>query len=304
MSVPGQGDPGVDVPIAAPALPAIPDEPSILPSLAPDPVTPATDELALTLQTLADRVAALEKTGSFAPGMIAWTAGPDAPPGWMIADGSAFDVNLYAALAIVCPTGFLPNLVDKTVMGAGTTYPLLSTGGAAVLTLTAAQSGMPAHMHTVAAATGSTTPAAVTSGSTTPGVTGSTTPAAGNTGGTTPNAVTTGGGSSHSHAASGGQFVQSGSGGTYGWTTGPNTISASTYTAGESGHTHSVPGQLHTHTVPGVAHTHTESAHTHTVTGAAHTHTLPDTDSAAGVGASASISTLSPYVALTPLIHI
>jgi microcystin-dependent protein len=245
--VPAVAPPDSSPPPPAPPIPVTPS---------PVETTPVGGDLAPTLQSIADRLSALEKTGSFAPGMIAWTAGPDAPPGWLIADGRAFDVNLYSALHIICPTGFLPNLVDRIPIGAGTTYPLLSIGGAATLAISAAN--LPAHTHT--------TPSA-TSGSTAPGV------------GSQPTGNVSGGQSSdHAHgpyaATSGAYFVDPGA--YYGLST------AAVMGGVTSGHTHTI------------GHTHTSAAHTHTI----------PAGTTGSTGSGTAISTLSPYIALTPLIHI
>lgn len=112
------------------------------------------DPLASALAEMDARVAALEKTGQFWPGMIGWTGSSVAPVGWLIADGSAFDVDRYAALAVIFPTGFLPNLINSFAIGAGGLYPLLSVGGAASVTLTGAQSGVPAHTHGITGPSG------------------------------------------------------------------------------------------------------------------------------------------------------
>ncbi len=53
------------------------------------------------------------------------------PNGWVICDG----------------TNSTPDLRDRFIVGAGTTYTVNDTGGSATVTLTAAQSGVPAHTH-------------------------------------------------------------------------------------------------------------------------------------------------------------
>lgn len=225
-------------------------------------------DLAALLAALTDQVTGLlNAPGAFAAGQISWTAGSDPPPGWLIADGSTFDVNVYAQLATILPTGILPDLRDAFVVGAGSTYALLSTGGAATVTLTGAQSGIAAHNHTVAATTGSTTPGGGTSGSTTPG--------AGSAAG------------SHSHGPNGGTSFLVGGAHTFEFT------DAAGFNLSSTASTDTEP-----------THTHTGAAHTHTTPGAAHTHTLPDTDNVAAANAAQAHANLPPYVALTPLIHI
>lgn len=55
------------------------------------------------------------------------------PTGWALCDGN----------------NFTPNLRDRFIVGAGSTYGVGNTGGAATVTLTAAQSGLPAHDHQI-----------------------------------------------------------------------------------------------------------------------------------------------------------
>ena len=74
---------------------------------------------------------------SFVAGMIMLWSGAivNIPAGWLLCDG----------------TSGTPNLRDRFVVGAGSTYAVAVTGGAATVTLTAAQSGLPAHSHGVVA---------------------------------------------------------------------------------------------------------------------------------------------------------
>jgi hypothetical protein len=67
-------------------------------------------------------------------GIIMWSgAVADIPGGWYLCDG----------------TNSTPNLVDRFVVGASVagTYAVAATGGTAAVTLTGAQSGVPAHTH-------------------------------------------------------------------------------------------------------------------------------------------------------------
>lgn len=66
------------------------------------------------------------------------------PAGWVICDGrlhNSAELNAYLGSA------YTPDLRDRFLIGASTNTPLKSTGGAASVTLTAAQSGLPGHSH-------------------------------------------------------------------------------------------------------------------------------------------------------------
>lgn len=81
-------------------------------------------------------------------GAIMQYGGSAAPPGWHLCNGTA---HSSAALETVLTLGghpnphLTPNLVDKFVLGDGGSQP--NSGGAATVTLTAAQSGLRAHTH-------------------------------------------------------------------------------------------------------------------------------------------------------------
>lgn len=70
-----------------------------------------------------------------ATGMVTMWAGAigSIPTGWQLCNGSSGS----------------PDLRDRFIVGAGTTYSIGNTGGEAAVTLTAAQSGLPAHAHGV-----------------------------------------------------------------------------------------------------------------------------------------------------------
>lgn len=77
--------------------------------------------------------------------IIAYGAGT-APSGWHLCDGTAHGSTALQGL-IGSPNA--PDLRDRFIAGAGSTYAIGATGGVATVTLTAAQSGLPGHSHTV-----------------------------------------------------------------------------------------------------------------------------------------------------------
>ena len=68
-----------------------------------------------------------------------------APTNWHMCDGTAHG---SAALQSVIGSAYAPDSRDLFPVGAGSTYTIGETGGAASVTLTAAQSGLPQHTHT------------------------------------------------------------------------------------------------------------------------------------------------------------
>jgi microcystin-dependent protein len=96
--------------------------------------------------------------GGWTPGDIKM-AGYSAPEaGWLVANGQAVSRTAYAALFAKIGTTFgvgdggntfnLPDLAGRMPMGADTTFPLGSQGGAVSTVLTMAQ--VPQHTHTIA----------------------------------------------------------------------------------------------------------------------------------------------------------
>lgn len=79
-------------------------------------------------------------------GAVIMFGGTVAPSGWHLCDGSAHGSS---ALQAVIGSANTPDLRDRFVVGAGSSYAVGNTGGAASVTLTAAQSGLPLHSHNV-----------------------------------------------------------------------------------------------------------------------------------------------------------
>jgi microcystin-dependent protein len=75
-------------------------------------------------------------------GAILPYAGTVAPPGWHLCDGSAHG---SADLQSVSGSATTPDLRDRFIVGAGTTYADKATGGAATVAL--ATANMPSHSH-------------------------------------------------------------------------------------------------------------------------------------------------------------
>ena len=90
-------------------------------------------------------------------GIISVYASSVAPVGWLLCDGAAVSRTIYANLFSVISTTYgtgdgsttfnLPNLQGRVPVGVNSTYTIASTGGTSTVTLTAAQSGIPAHAH-------------------------------------------------------------------------------------------------------------------------------------------------------------
>lgn len=102
--------------------------------------------------------------GIFAPGMEMGFAGAAAPAGWLLEDGSLEPIATYPALFGVIGHSYnggvspgaglfkLPDCQDRVKVGPGALGIIGATGGVATVTLTAAQSGLPAHAHTASQA--------------------------------------------------------------------------------------------------------------------------------------------------------
>ena len=161
-------------------------------------------------------------------------------------------------------TNSTPDLRDRFVIGAGSTYAVDATGGAATVTLSTAQ--IPAHTHSFSATTGSGGAHTHTASTASAG-------SHSHTGGTS-----TAGDHAHSYNATGttGQGTDIAPGGT--------AVASTTGTAGAHSHTLSINAA---------------GDHTHSVTvdsGGAHTHSVSGTTGSAGSGASH--ENLPPYLAL------
>lgn len=232
------------------------------PSLTGTPTAPTaalgtnTTQLATTAFTQA-ALAALIPTGV----ITLWSGSiASIPSGWALCNGSSGT----------------PDLRDRFVVGAGTTYSVGDTGGAASVTLTSAQ--IPSHTHTI-----------TTTGST----------SSENAHNHTFSGTTSGQSNSHSHGASvsdPGHAHASPSNGA------PNGGGAgAAFTTGMS----NVPGHATTGSFTGISvsiggadadHSHTYSGTTSTT--AAHTHTLTLSSTAASTGGGTSHENRPPYYAL------
>lgn len=110
----------------------------------------------------ADKFASGAVPDAVPPGVVSPYAGSSAPSGWLLCDGSTKSQTTYAALYAVIGATYntgsegagnfrLPNMKGKVPVGldsAQTEFDVLGeTGGAKTVTLTAAESGLPAHSH-------------------------------------------------------------------------------------------------------------------------------------------------------------
>lgn len=211
--------------------------------------------------------------------------------GWMICNGAAVSRTTYASLFNVIGTTYgagngtttfnLPDLRGRVPMGAGTGSGLTARSigtqtGVESVTLTAGQSGMPAHTHTYTAPT--IGGGAVTNGITGGGITGGITGGGGTTGGS--GQLTTSENGNHRHYTRYKAYWTQAEDhktttlthherfGTYSYaaaTSDPESDSsyAGTHTHTVASHTHTIPS--HIHNLPN--HTHNLPAHSHTLTG-------------------------------------
>lgn len=107
------------------------------------------------------------RTYSYAPspvpaGTVIASAVTSAPAGWLLCNGATVSRTTYRRLFRAIGTAFgvgdgsttfaLPDARDRFLVGAGSTYGVGSTGGAASVTLTEAQ--MPSHGHTASSGSG------------------------------------------------------------------------------------------------------------------------------------------------------
>jgi microcystin-dependent protein len=119
--------------------------------------TPGTDIESTQYNDLRDDIEAVYQ--EVVPvGTITMWAGSDAnvPTNWLLCDGSTISRSTYATLFTALGSGFgggdgsttfnIPDMRDRFVVGAGTTYSRNSKGGSASVTLSTAQ--LAAHTHT------------------------------------------------------------------------------------------------------------------------------------------------------------
>lgn len=171
-------------PAASPSAPALPDTAISLATIAV-----AANETAITDAEITDLRQPMSGDVQ-SVGMVAPFYG-SAPFGFLAMDGSSVSTSKYPRLAsFLSEAGAsmtLPDLRDKFLAGAGSTYSVGDTGGADSVTLTAAQSGLPAHTHpgsdiTVAASSSGYTGSVRVAGSDDASSTGTDTTSAADTG--------------------------------------------------------------------------------------------------------------------------
>lgn len=118
-------------------------------------------ELERNLETTNDLAAKIEQLetdlnaalGAAVPvGVIQMWPTASPPTGWLVCDGSTFDVLSYPELNTVLGGNTLPNMQDRAPVGASGSKAVLSVGGNGTVILTATE--LPAHYHAVNINTG------------------------------------------------------------------------------------------------------------------------------------------------------
>jgi microcystin-dependent protein len=255
-------------------------------------------------------------------GIVSPFAGSSAPTGWLLCDGTAISRTTYSALFGVVGTTYgagdasttfnVPDLRGRTPIGAGTGAGLTArtlgaTTGVESVTLTAAQSGLPAHTHTNSAST------TTTGGSHGHTATGSTSI----TGGSHAHGhdISASGGGSHTHDVNGSTTAgndhdhANGAGRTETAAEGIGESNASIGLATLSGAANTT-GSAHSHTMSGGvstsdSHSHGASTSVTVADSTSHSHTAATTvtiDNNAATGASASHENMQPSLVLNYII--
>lgn len=112
-------------------------------------------DLACTMQYALDKIEDMDDdVRRMIFGVIYPTMLPTAPNGALFLDGDSFDVVKYPRLAALYPTGVLPDLQERYLIGAGPKMPVRSLIAQAVLqhTHTASSGNAGSHAHTASAA--------------------------------------------------------------------------------------------------------------------------------------------------------
>jgi microcystin-dependent protein len=206
---------------------------------------------------------------------------PGVPSGAILAWSGSI-ATIPAGFVICDGTNSTPDLRDRFIVGAGTTYAVDATGGANTVTL--ATTEIPGHTHTVSGTTASdgahthnVSGNTSNTGAHTHNVSGNTS----NTGAHTHSGSTSNTGS-HTHTAAN----ASGEVNSFGASIGA--VSSSTGAAGAHSHNFTTNSDgAHSHTLSGTANS--DGAHSHTISGTAdsagaHTHTFSTTSGSTGGG--------------------
>jgi microcystin-dependent protein len=114
----------------------------------PYPVDGNTADVPRDMKALAEK---LDGLGGVPVGVLMIWTGAVAPSGWLLCQGQTVLASSYPGLASVLGSAggnvTLPNLSDRVPLGASGSRPLKSTGGAATVALTAAQTAIRNHVH-------------------------------------------------------------------------------------------------------------------------------------------------------------